>query len=117
MKQKHDTDMIKLDEQAIAQQQQMWNTALGTIETAFNSQLRGLLAGTTSWSQAFKNILGDIIIKFIEMCEQMVVKWLAAELAQTTASTTRRGGARRGRADRQRRPASSPTRRTPCRRS
>jgi hypothetical protein len=85
---KHRTDMIKLDEQAIAQQQQMWNTALGTIETAFNSQLRGLLAGTTSWSQAFKNILGDVIIKFIEMCEQMVVKWLAAELAQTTASTS-----------------------------
>jgi hypothetical protein len=88
LKQKHDLDMIRLDEQAIAQQQQMWNTALGTIETAFNSQLRGLLAGTTSWSQAFKNILGDVIIKFIEMCEQMVVKWLAAELAQTTASTS-----------------------------
>lgn len=88
LEQKHNTDMIKLDEQAIAQQQQMWNTALGTIETAFNSQLRGLIAGTTSWSQAFKNILGNVIIKFIEMCEQMVVKWLAAELAQTTASTS-----------------------------
>jgi len=88
LKVKHDTDMIKLSEQAIAQQQQMWNSALGTIETAFNSQLRGLLAGTTSWSQAFKHILGDVIIKFIEMCEQMVVKWVAAELAQTTATTS-----------------------------
>ncbi len=88
LEEKHRTDMIKLDEQAIAQQQQIWTSALGTIETAFNSQLRGLLAGTTSWSQAFKNILGDIVIKFIEMCEQMMVKWLAAELAQTTASTT-----------------------------
>ncbi len=85
---KHRTDMIKLDEQAIAQQQQIWTTSLSAIENAFNSQLRGLLAGTTSWSQAFKNILGDIIIKFIEMCEQMVVKWLAAELAQTTATTS-----------------------------
>jgi hypothetical protein len=85
---KHRIDMLRLDEQAIAQQQQMWTTSLGTIENAFNSQLRGLLAGTTSWSQAFKNILGDIIIKFIEMCEQMVVKWIAAELAQTTATTS-----------------------------
>ncbi len=51
------------------QQQQMWNSALGSIESAFNSQLRGLLAGTTTWSQAFKKILGDLIIKFIEMCE------------------------------------------------
>ncbi len=84
---KHRVDMIKLDEQAIAQQQQMWTTSLNTIESAFNSQLRGLLAGTTSWSKAFKNILSDIIIKFIEMCEQMVVKWVAAQLAQTTATT------------------------------
>ena len=88
MEEKYRIDMIKLDEQAIAQQQQMWTASLGAIEGAFNSQLRGLLAGTTSWSQAFKNILGDIIIKFIEMCETMVVKWLAAELAQTTATTS-----------------------------
>ena len=88
LEEKHRIDMIKLDEQAIAQQQQVWTASLGTIENAFNSQLRGLLAGTTSWSQAFKNILGDIIIKFIEMCETMVVKWLAAELAQTTATTS-----------------------------
>lgn len=88
LKAKHNTDMVKLDEQAIAQQQQMWTTSLNTIEGAFNSQLRGLLAGTTSWSKAFDNILGDLIIKFIEMCETMMVKWLAAELAQTTATTS-----------------------------
>ncbi len=94
---KHNIDMIKLDEQAIAQQQQMWTTSLNTIESAFNSQLRGLLAGTTSWSQAFKHMLGDMIIKFIEMCEEMVVKWAAAQLAQTTAATT--GAATRAAAD------------------
>jgi hypothetical protein len=88
LEEKHRTDMIKLDEQAVAQQQQMWTTSLNAIETAFNSQLRGLLAGTTTWSKAFKTILGDIIIKFIEMCEQMVVKWAAAQLAQTTAATS-----------------------------
>jgi len=85
---KHRTDMLRLDEQAIAQQQRMWTSALGSIETAFNSQLRGLLDGTTTWSQAFKKILGDLIIQFIEMCETMVVKWTAAQLAQTTAATT-----------------------------
>ena len=85
---KYNTDMLRLDEQAIAAQQRMWTSAFGSIETAFNSQLRGLLAGTTTWSQAFKKILGDLIIKFIEMCETMVVKWAAAQLAQTTAATT-----------------------------
>ena len=85
---KHRADMLRLDEQAIAAQQKMWSSALGSIETAFNSQLRGLLAGTTSWSQASKKILGDLVIQFIEMCETMVVKWTAAQLAQTTAATT-----------------------------
>ena len=97
LKAKHNTDMLRLDEQAIAQQQQMWTSSLNAIEGAFNSQLRGLLAGTTTWSEAFKHILGDIIIKFIEMCEEMVVKWLAAELAQTTATTS--GAAARAAAD------------------
>lgn len=97
LKEKHNSDMLRLDEQSIAQQQQMWNSALGSIETAFNSQLRGLLAGTTTWSQAFKKMLGDLIIQFIEMCETMVVKWAAAQLAQTTAATT--GAAARAAAD------------------
>ena len=116
LEEKHRIDMIKLDEQAIAQQQQIWTASLGTIENVFNSQLRGLLAGTTSWSQAFKNVLGDIIIKFIEMCETMVVKWLAAELAQTTATTS--GAAARRRPNKApQAPAFSPMQRTRCRRS
>jgi hypothetical protein len=85
---KHDLEMVTLDKQSIAAQQQLWTSFLNTIESSFNSQLRGLLAGTTSWSQAWRKMLGDMIIKFIEMCEEMVVKWAAAQLAQTTASTT-----------------------------
>jgi hypothetical protein len=85
---KYRTDMIKLDAQAIAQQQQMWTGYLSSITSAFNSNIKGLLEGTTSWSQAFKNTLESLLIKFIEMCEQMVVKWAAAQLAQTTATTS-----------------------------
>lgn len=85
---KYNTDMIRLDAQAVAEQQRMWTASLSTIEIAFNSQLRGLLAGTTSWSTAFKHMLGDVVIRFIEMCETMMVKWIAAELAQTTATTS-----------------------------
>jgi hypothetical protein len=84
----HNVDMLRLDEQSIAAQQSLWNGYLSTVTGAFNSQFRGLLAGTESWHQAFQKILGDLIIKFIEMCEEMVVKWTAAQLAQTTAATT-----------------------------
>src|SRR5215472_1963299 len=63
---KHDTDMVRLDAQAVAEQAQEWNKGLSMITSSFNSQLRGLLAGTTTWSQAWKKMLGDMIIKFIE---------------------------------------------------
>lgn len=85
---KHSTDMLRLDEQSIATQQSLWNGYLSNLTNAFNTQLRGLLEGTTSWKQASVKIFEDLTIKFIEMAEQMVVKWAAAELAQTTATTS-----------------------------
>jgi hypothetical protein len=88
LKQKNDADMLRLDEQSIAAQQAMWNGYFSTVTGAFNSQLRGLLEGTTTWHKAMIKTLEDLTIKFIEMVEEMVVKWAAAELAQTTATTS-----------------------------
>lgn len=97
LKAKHETDMIKLDQESIAAQQKLYTNFFTTIQGAFNAQLRGLLAGTTTFAQAFKSILGDLIIKFIEYCEKTVMEWVAAELAKTTATTT--GAAARGAAE------------------
>jgi hypothetical protein len=90
-------ELVRLDEQSIAAQQALWTGYLTTVTGAFNSQLRGLLEGTTSWHKATIKMLEDLTIKFIEMAEQMVVKWLAAEVAQTTATTS--GAAARAAAD------------------
>ena len=85
---KHDVDMLKLDEQSIAAQQALWTGYLSNVTGAFNSQLRGLLEGTTTWKKASVKVLEDLTIKFIEMAETTVVKWLAAEIAKTTATTS-----------------------------
>jgi hypothetical protein len=56
-----------------------WNSALSGLTSAFNSQLKGLLAGTTTWAQAMKTITGDLVIKMIEEFEKLaVVKPLAS---------------------------------------
>jgi hypothetical protein len=85
---KGDAELVRLDEQSIAAQQALWTGYLSTVTGAFNSQLRGLLEGTTSWHKATIKMFEDLTIKFIEMAEQMVVKWAAAEVAKTTATTT-----------------------------
>ncbi len=55
---------------------------------AFNSQLRGLLSGTETWRDAFKNTLAELLIDFIESCERMVVQWVAGEATKTAATAT-----------------------------
>jgi hypothetical protein len=85
---KYQADRQKIIDVGIQEETAKWNGYFSTIEGAFNSQLRGLLAGTTSWSQATKTIFGDLVIKFIEAREKMVVDWLSGETAKTTATVT-----------------------------
>jgi hypothetical protein len=88
LKAKTNTELVRLDEQSIAEQQKIWTGYLDTVSGAFNSQLKGLLTGMTSWSSALKNILLDLTVKFIEMVEKMGVEWAATEVAKTLATTT-----------------------------
>lgn len=85
---KNVTDMLKLDEESIAAQQKLF-TNLGTaITSSFNGSLKGLIEGTTSFKQAFTSTIESLLIKFIEFVEELGVKWIASEVARTTASQT-----------------------------
>jgi hypothetical protein len=84
--QKYANESTKIQGDAVKAQQATYQSMFNAVEGAFNSQLKGLLAGTTSWSQAFKSILGSLIISFIEAVEKMGFEWLAGELAKTTAT-------------------------------
>jgi hypothetical protein len=79
---------LKNTDQAFEAAAKQWEKAFAPLQQAWDSQLRGLLAGTTSWAQASKNIAADLILKLIELNETRVLHWVAGELAQTTATTT-----------------------------
>lgn len=83
---KYALESQKLTTDQAKDQQKTWDQYGTTIEGMFNSQLKGLLSGTTKWSQAFKNILGDLVIKFIEAIEKMVVQFLIGEATKTAAN-------------------------------
>ncbi len=85
---KHNTDLLQLDMQAVAAQQQIWQQGLDMVTSSFNSNLAGLIKGTTTWADALKATWDSLLVKFIEVIESMVVKWAAAELARTTATTS-----------------------------
>lgn len=85
---KHRTDQIKADGQAVAARQKSFQNMFDALQGAFNSQLRGLLAGTTSLKQAMTSILGDLIISFIQYVAKMGFEWAAGQLGMTAATTT-----------------------------
>jgi hypothetical protein len=80
-------EMVALTRKAVDEQASQYQAFAGTVTQAFNSQLHGLLSGTESWRTAFKNVLEDLLIKFIEWGEATVVHQAATEAAKTAATT------------------------------
>lgn len=79
LEQKHATDVVKINGDAVAAIQAKMQEYATALQSSFNAQLRGLLAGTTSFKQAFKTVVGDMIIFFIEQVEKMVVQWIISK--------------------------------------
>lgn len=47
-------------EKAAEASQKAWETATNAIKSAFDGQINGLMRGTTSWSQALRNVLASL---------------------------------------------------------
>ena len=85
---RRDDQMAELNRSALQQQERDYQAFGNSITQAFNSQLRGLVAGTTSWHTAFKNTLDDLLIKFIEWCETTAEHYILAEAMKTAATAS-----------------------------
>jgi hypothetical protein len=81
-----------LDE-SLRQQATQWQSMLTPIQSAFDSQLRGLLAGTTSWAQATKAIVSDLVLDVIRWLEKIAIEKAALALASNFAAPPINAGA------------------------
>jgi hypothetical protein len=80
--------MAALTRSALQDQERDYQAFGNSVAQAFNSQLRGLVAGTTTWRTAFGNVLQDLLIKFIEWCETTVEHYALAEAMKTAATVS-----------------------------
>jgi uncharacterized protein YecA (UPF0149 family) len=85
---RRDDQMAELNRSALQQQERDYQAFGSSITQAFNSQLRGLLTGTTNWHTAFKNTLDDLLVKFIEWCEMTAEHYVLAEAMKTAATAS-----------------------------
>jgi hypothetical protein len=81
MAQKYFGDLEALQRQKLEQDTKDWQSVLSPIQSAWDSQLRGLLAGTTTWAQAMKNIFADLVLDIIKKLETIGIEKLASSLA------------------------------------
>jgi hypothetical protein len=81
--QKAVNDRGKIIESGLEEEERQWKAGADAISQAFNSQLRGLLAGTTSWGQAMKNVFADFITDAIEKLAKLALEFAAREAFMT----------------------------------
>lgn len=72
---------------SMQEQERAYESFATSVEQTFNSQLRGLISGTTSWRTAFSNVLESMLVKFIEWTESTVAHYLIGEATKTPATT------------------------------
>jgi hypothetical protein len=72
----------KAQDKAAEQSAAAWKSAADQIAGAMNSQVDGLLKGTTTVQQAFKNMAASMIEDVIKFC----VKWVAEHAAAVAAN-------------------------------
>lgn len=94
---KYISQKLKLDQQMEKDSKKNWDAAFGAIENSFNQMLTGVLRGTQTMEQAFKNMAGNLVISMIEACAKMALQWIKKEAMQTAATLS--GNATRTSAD------------------
>ncbi len=66
-------DRLKETQQNLIANTKAWQDGLTPIQSAWDSQLRGLLDRTTSWAQAEKNIMADLALETIKEFERLAI--------------------------------------------
>lgn len=82
------TEMLRINADMARDMKAKFDEVSNAFQSSFNGQLRGLLAGTTTWRQAFKSIMGDMVIFAIQAVEKMVANWITGKLAMLATDTS-----------------------------
>jgi hypothetical protein len=65
---------------------QEWEKSLSPITRSFGTALEGMIAGTQTWRQAVQRLGQSVVAQFVADAERIATRWIATELAKTTAS-------------------------------
>jgi len=84
--QKFNIEHMKLTQAQVKDDMKVWTEIFNTIEKNFDSMIKGLMQGTQTFQQAFRNMAQNLVISFVEAVAKMGMEWIKKELMQTAAT-------------------------------
>lgn len=81
-----DTSLAEAQKKLLAKLTADWQGFANTIVNSLDAAFSGLILGTMNFKQALGSVFRSIAVEFIKMVESMIAKWIAGELAKTTAT-------------------------------
>ncbi len=88
IQQKHTLDIERMHTQAAAASAAAWQKAFQPIAQAFDTTIKGMIMGTTTWQKGVTNLLNSVVAEFVNAGVKMVTQWAANEMAKTVATMT-----------------------------
>jgi hypothetical protein len=84
--QQHTEKMAELHAQAAKASSSAWQQAFKPITQAFDTTVKGMIMGTTTWQKGLSNIFQSVVSEFLNMGIKMVTTWAANEMTKTSAT-------------------------------
>lgn len=86
IKQKHDLDMQKMNNQVILEQKKEFDQMFAPLTSAFEKSISGIIQGTLTLTKALHQMAQSVALEFANMGVKMVVDWVKNEAFKTQAS-------------------------------
>lgn len=82
----HNNRIKEIDRQAAQERAVTWSTFMDPIQSAFSTSIDAIIRGTTTLTQAFRNMAQNILLSFVDLGIRMVFEWIKRQVVLTTVS-------------------------------
>lgn len=72
----HNERMANIDRESLQKRTNYWKQFFSTLTSGFQNVVKGLVHGTMTFAEAFRNILGTVLDFFIDMLVEMLMNWI-----------------------------------------
>ena len=85
--QEHNLSVLRSNNDMLDAIRDKWDTIFSAISSTISTSIQGMILGTTTFKQAWNSLMTNILASFVDMGVKLLLRWIANEIAMTTATT------------------------------